>query len=421
MASTLYEIARLWITFIALACGGKLGELVHAPLVGEIVVGLLLGPSGANFIPEPDGVVLLGNLGLCVLVMTGGLSIDVDALAHVGPVAIAIAVTGTLLPIALGCAFMTAAGYSPAVGVAAGTALSSTSIGMATNTMAAANALHTRIGSLVCVAAMIDDVLSLVILAVLGNVGGSSDDAGALTWAIGRPVMVSVAFVVVGAGAARVVPRVFAREWGWATRAGETLTKMKRDDVVVASMLTLTLGLVVACGAAGSTYLLGAFVGGYAFAAAPNAKDAWAKYDLLSARLASIFFLSVGMQIPLADLFDGAGAGLGIGYAVPAVLGKLATGAFVRDVGDAAVVGWAMVGRGELGFVMAREALDEGLFGDTPYVACVWALLIATLVSPVFMRRALERRKAAGGWAAGDVGAAEDGADAVEIGRHDVA
>tara|TARA_B100001142_G_scaffold328644_1_gene389320 strand:- start:1253 stop:2059 length:807 start_codon:yes stop_codon:yes gene_type:complete len=268
---------------------------------------------------------------------------------------------------------------------------------------------------------MIDDVLSLVILAVLGNVGGSSDDAGALTWAIGRPVMVSVAFVVVGAGAARVVPRVFAREWGWATRAGETLTKMKRDDVVVASMLTLTLGLVVACGAAGSTYLLGAFVGGYAFAAAPNAKDAWAKYDLLSARLASIFFLSVGMQIPLADLFDGAGAGLGIGYAVPAVLGKLATGAFVRDVGDAAVVGWAMVGRGELGFVMAREALDEGLFGDTPYVACVWALLIATLVSPVFMRRALERRKAAGGWAAGDVGAAEDGADAVEIGRHDVA
>jgi Kef-type K+ transport system membrane component KefB len=196
---------------------------------------------------------------------------------------------------------------------------------------------------------------------------------------------------------------------------------MKRDDVVVASMLTLTLGLVVACGAAGSTYLLGAFVGGYAFAAAPNAKDAWAKYDLLSARLASIFFLSVGMQIPLADLFDGAGAGLGIGYAVPAVLGTLATGAFVRDVGDAAVVGWAMVGRGELGFVMAREALDEGLFGDTPYVACVWALLIATLVSPVFMRRALERRKAAGGWAAGDVGAAEDGADAVEIGRHDVA
>ena len=55
-----------------------------------------------------------------------------------------------------------------------------------------------------------------------------------MTWAIGSPVMVSVAFVVVGAGAARVVTRVFAREWGWATRAGETLTKMKRDDVVVA-------------------------------------------------------------------------------------------------------------------------------------------------------------------------------------------
>ena len=50
-----------------------------------------------------------------------------------------------------------------------------------------------------------------------------------------------------------------------------------------------------------------------------------------------------------------------------------------------------MVGRGELGFVMARQAKVSGLMGDVPYVACVWALLVATLASPIFMRRALER------------------------------
>ena len=201
------------------------------------------------------------------------------------------------------------------------------------------------------------------------------------------------------------------------------MTKMKRDDVVVASMLTLTLGLVVACGAAGSTYLLGAFVGGYAFAAAPNAKDAWAKLRPPQ-RAARVDLLPLRRDADPArgPVSTARARGLGIGYAVPAVLGKLATGAFVRDVGDAAVVGWAMVGRGELGFVMAREALDEGLFGDTPYVA--WAC------GHCSSRRWCPRCSCDARWSGGrrrgdgrrgDVGAAEDGADAVEIGRHDVA
>ena len=70
------------------------------------------------------------------------------------------------------------------------------------------------------------------------------------------------------------------------------------------------------------------------------------------------------------------------------------TGAFLGpEWGKAAVVGWAMVGRGELGFVMAQEARDEGLMGERPYAACVWALLAATLASPVFMRRALDATK----------------------------
>lgn len=97
----------------------------------------------------------VGNLGLCLLVMEGGLSIDLDTLRSVGPVAFIIAIVGTILPIALGCAFMTAVGYSATAGVAAGTALSSTSIGMATKMMQNVDQLNTPLGSLICVSAMV--------------------------------------------------------------------------------------------------------------------------------------------------------------------------------------------------------------------------------------------------------------------------
>ena len=218
----------------------------------------------------------------------------------------------------------------------------------------------------------------------------------------------------------------------------------------------MTLGLTVAAGEAGSTHLLGAFAGGVAFASVDDAKTQWARNEAVAAWAYSVFFLSVGMQIPLSALFEARGVGMGVGYAVPAVLGKLATALFFAnrresktpgdrfvdaadDEGpssdadtdarrksrrrfclcvslspDAFVVGWAMVGRGELGFVMARQAREEGLIGPEPYVASCWALLIATLVAPPLMRRARDARRRKRDAARSGGGGARDG---VERGR----
>ena len=140
-------------------------------------------------------------------------------------------------------------------------------------------------------------------------------------------------------------------------------------------MLGLSFGVVVAAGAAGSTHLLGAFVGGAAFSGLPNARRAFARHAELNAWLTSVFFLSVGTRIPLRGMFDAQGVALGAGYSVFAVVGKLVTGAWCHpDWPKARAVGWAMVGRGELGFVMAQSAHAGGLMGDAPYVASVWAL-----------------------------------------------
>ena len=203
------DIAALSLVLFALVLGGWLGALVDAPLVGEIVVGIALGPSGLDLVPHPDAFVLAGNLALALLVMEGGMSVDVSSLRRVGPLATAIAVAGTLLPIGLGCAYMLAAGFRLGEGVASGVALSSTSIGMATRLMQTVGELDTPLGSLVCVAAMVDDVLSLVILAVVGNVRGASG-AGALAWRASRPALVSALVCVAGVAAFGLCPPTFA-------------------------------------------------------------------------------------------------------------------------------------------------------------------------------------------------------------------
>jgi Kef-type K+ transport system membrane component KefB len=400
MEASLRDLALLAVTLAALVAGGWAAKRVDAPLVGEIVVGMLLGPSG--LVPTlPDyavrAVFLVGDLGLVLLVMEGGLSVDVPSLRRVGSVACLIAVAGTALPIALGTAFMVAAGFDATTGVVAGTALSSTSIGMATRLMATFGELSTPLGALVCVAAMVDDVLSLVILAIIseglanGSDSRSSNGSKALTAA--TPALVSVAVVIIAAILFRTVPSAISLVKSRTTRGDENAAF---DAVVLASMLALTLAATVGAGAVGSTHLLGAFAGGMAFASVDGARRVWERdAAAVAAWTHSIFFLAVGFHVPLTDMFVPLkGFGLGVGYAVPAIVGKLVTGFIVgADVRKAFVVGWAMVGRGELGFVMAGSAFRNGLLDSTAYVASVWALLVATLVSPIQMRAALRRWK----------------------------
>ena len=309
------DLARLALTFGALALGGRLGALVDAPLVGEIVVGMLLGPDGAGFVPESDAFILVGDFALCVLVMEGGLSIDVGALRSVGPIALAIAVSGTMLPIALGVAYMSACGYAVITGVAAGTALSSTSIGMATKVLQTLGELTSPLGNLICVAAMVDDVLSLVILAVVSNLDGDGGGSGDVGWKVSRPILESIGVCAVGAALATATPRAMRGGLGKAGDAVASVVFPTVEDRTVWAMLGVTLGVVVASGAAGSTHLLGAFVGGVAFSnvVAPSARDAFARHAELTSWLTSVFFLAVGTRIPLARMFEAKGLVLGVG------------------------------------------------------------------------------------------------------------
>ena len=153
---------RLFTFCGALYYGGLFVELFGCPaLVGEILVGMTLGPEAGDLLaPElVEALKIAGQAGLCLMVLEGGISMDAAVLRRQGIRAVVLAATGTVLPVLLGWETMLALGHSSMCALASGIALSSTAIGFTMRMMTDMDLLDTAEGQLITAAAMIDDCL----------------------------------------------------------------------------------------------------------------------------------------------------------------------------------------------------------------------------------------------------------------------
>eukprot|EP00940_MAST-03C_sp_MAST-3C-sp2_P001137 g1137.t1 len=385
--------ACVWITVL----GGVAFAPLHSTLVGEIVAGVAVGQIEAV---DPLWIGIWGNVGLCCLVLEGGMSVDVVKIKRVGIKALLMAVTGTTLPLLSGWAILVALGKGSLESFAAGTCLSSTSIGIATKLLQSSNQLHTPLGNLISVTAITDDVLSLLILAILTNVSGDSTDL----LSIAKPLLSSIGIACVGLFVAKLVPRLLVP----CIERSEIIRRSSLDsgDALLISMLVLGIGLAAAAGYSGGTYLMGVFAAGCAFAPIDDIHAAWERHCATIARcLSSLFFVTIGMAIPLEEMTSNRGLLYGLILICPSILSKWVCGAFmmcgkVPEVSCRGhrflswnIVGWALVGRGELGLVIAQSARNSGLFDDEIFAIVVVAILVPTLLSPLVFSRYLKRRR----------------------------
>ena len=166
-----------------------------------------------------------------------------------------------------------------------------------------------------------------------------------------------------------------------------------KETLSATSLLLLLFGFATAlttCAAAArTTALLGCFMAGVSFASVPGSVDAWDfAMPRLTAWTSRLFFASIGFAVPVAALFQTQAVAYGMLLSCVAVASKVFTGLWDCTPQKWAV-GWAMVGRGELGFVMAEEGYKSGLTSKLTFAVTVWALLVATLLSPIAFRSAL--------------------------------
>ena len=284
---TLLFLVSTWVA-------GKLFRKVGMPaLVGEIAVGVTFGPHVFNIAPMPQALMLYGELGLMLLVLEAGLDVDIEMLKLIGARGVGVAVSGSLGPLLI--AFLLAIGplgLDWKAGLALGCTLAPTSMGIALNVLKAGKVLNTPTGQLIIAAAVLDDVIALILLAELQAL----EHPNLLDMVL--PVATSVGLMLgVGWLAIYVVPRVLKQ------CVLPRVPPNQRDNALLGLLFFLAFCLVPGCHQLGSSHLLGAFLAGLSFCSDEHVHHAWTKQvkRLLQWLLRIFFAATIGFEVPVRE------------------------------------------------------------------------------------------------------------------------
>lgn len=351
---------------------GELARRVRQPAVlGELVAGVLLGGSVLGVLDPNEPVLhVLSELGVLVLLFAVGLETDLKALRRVGAAAITVGVAGIVLPFAGGWGVATLLGAEPLTALVIAAGLTATSIGISARVLGDLGRLHDDEGQVVLGAAVFDDVIGLVILAVVGGVvAGEGITALGVARTGGIAIGFLVGAIVLGTAMMRPLMAAVARV-GVAGAVG----------VVALAFAFVTAALAAK---AGSAMIIGAFAAGLVLHDTPQRHEIEKWTTSVGHVLVPVFFASVGAEVDLAALMSPSALILGGALVVVAVLGKVAAGyAPWWFAGNKLLVGVAMVPRGEVGLIFAQMGATAGVLGGAQFGAVILMVVVTTFVTP---------------------------------------
>jgi Kef-type K+ transport system membrane component KefB len=388
------------IVTVAKLAGHAAHRLGQPAVFGEILAGLLLGPTALNvlgwpiFMPDATGpeagvgvlaVLLdLAELGVILLMFVAGMETDVDEMRRVGAVAFWSAAGGVVLPFAGGIIVARAFGW-PVMweGAFIGTILTATSVSISAQTLMDIGALRTKEGTTILGAAVIDDVMGILVLSVivaLARAGGGMD-AGSIFVVVAR-MMAFFAIALLGG-------RFFRYLTEWAHRLGTT------QGLLAIAVATALLYAWAAEYVGGIAAITGSYVAGVLFAQTPlKARIDEGLAPLTYSILVPVFFVSIGLRANGRQL--GEQALFTVVLVLVAIVAKaIGCGVGARALGfhlrESVRVGIGMISRGEVGLIVAGYGLSHGIIGNDVFSASVIMVLATTVVTPPLLRMVFPR------------------------------
>jgi Kef-type K+ transport system membrane component KefB len=391
-------IAQVLVALIAILAAAKLGgalseRLGQPAVLGELLAGIavgampLLGVGGLSFIAHDPVVDVLAELGAILLLFEVGLSTRLADLMKVGLSAFLVATVGVVAPMALGWLVGTwlLPGRHPYVPLFLGATLCATSVGITARVLKDMGRVRTPEGQIILGAAVIDDVMGLLVLAVMvGMVGGARASTGAtLALVTAKAVGFILGALLLGRWLA---PRLF-----------RLASRMRGRGVGFTLALVVCFALAWSANAAGLAPIVGAFAAGLVLEGVPFDEilpDGERIEDLLmplSIVLVPIFFVRMGLQVNLAELAGGSVV-LALALTLVAFLGKQVCAlAVVTRAADRLTVGLGMIPRGEVGLIFAGVGLKlkvngAPLLGSGEFAAVVAMVMLTTVLTPPLLR-----------------------------------
>jgi Kef-type K+ transport system membrane component KefB len=388
------DLADLLLHLIVVLAAAKLAaegaERLGVPaVVGEIVAGMVVGPSLLGWVGRDDEVLrLLGELGVILLLLDVGLEMDIGELRKVGRASLSVATIGVVVPMALGIGAMHLMGETGNTALFVGAALTATSVGITARVFGDLRALATSEARIVLGAAVADDVMGLVVLTVVVRlVTEGSVSALSVAGIIG----VAVAFLVVGGAVGlRGAPVLF--------RVVDRLSRS--TGTLVALAFAFALGFAELAHEAKLAPIVGAFVAGLALGRTGSAERIRGELAPVGHLLIPVFFVQIGIDADLAVFTKATVLRDAAILLAVAVVGKLVAAVGAHGVAaDKALVGLGMLPRGEVGLIFATIGLANGVLSDDLYAALLIVVLATTLITPPLLKQrsrvVLQRARAA--------------------------
>lgn len=398
-------LLELIVILLAAKLGGDVLERFGQPAVlGELIIGMLIGNmhlfgvvTFETFKYNPT-LEILAELGVIILLFEVGLESTVKEMMKVGLTSFMVAIFGVVVPFFLGwgVALLFLPNESTLVHIFIGATLTATSVGITARVLKDIGKIRTREAKIILGAAVIDDILGLVILAVVAgvitaaNIGDGGVSSGAILWIIAKAVLFIVGAVVLGAF---VLPQFFKLSF-----------RLKVKGVFLSACLLVCFGLSWVAGQVGLAPIVGAFAAGLILEEVQY-KDFYERgehpvEDLIApiaTFLVPIFFVRMGMLVDLTTFVQMEILGFAAVMTIVAILGKQACSLAIFDKSlNRFAIGLGMIPRGEVGLIFAGIGASLMLKGEPvistgTYSAVVIMVIITTLVTPPALKMSLLR------------------------------
>ncbi|EKV01742.1 Kef-type K+ transport system, membrane component [Leptolyngbya sp. PCC 7375] len=408
-------LLSLIVIYLAAKIGGELCARVNLPSVlGELVGGVIVGISALNLVVFPEGaepvhsmlmdfvqltanldpdalltifksqsevISVLAEIGVIILLFEIGLESDLKELIRVGPQAAVVAVVGVVVPFVAGTVGLIALfNVSTIPAVFAGAALTATSIGITAKVLAELQTLSSREGQIIIGAAVLDDVLGIIVLAVVASLAKT-----------GEIEITNVIFLIIGAAVFLVGSILVGRLLSPLFVA--LVDNMQTRGQVLISSLVFAFVLSYIAAAIQLEAILGAFAAGLILAETSKRKELEEQISPIADMLVPVFFVTVGAHTDISVLnplnpANREGLVIASFLVVVAILGKIITGftVFGQDGINRMAIGVGMIPRGEVGLVFAGVGAASGVLSESLDAAIIVMVILTTFIAPPLLR-----------------------------------
>lgn len=405
----LYTLARAGTVLVSrFGLPGLIGEIIMGVVIANLVIGDFSlmefldlgmpapgveGDHGSGVYPI---VYAMAELGVIFLLFTVGLETKVNDLMKSGKAAFFCALMGVIVPFVLGFALImgTEGNMNHALFLAA--AMVATSVGITARIIKDLKLMDTREARIIIAAAVIDDVLGMIVLAI---VKGMAESGELSILNVASITLQAVVFVLVVIAICKwVIPRIY-EYFEDRKKAKEAAGKVPFSTNKLVLAIIVCLAMAALAEFIGLAAIIGAFLAGMMFADHAWEWDLESKIDSISTFLLSFFFLNVGLQVDIGTLGDTSVLVLVVVVIILAVISKLVGCSLGAKMGDRSldssslkIIGFGMAPRGEVGIIVAAIGLASGAMSQDLYAVVVLMSVITTIIAPPIISKLFRQK-----------------------------